>query len=511
MISYSEFIHKSPIEYLSDYTDDLSSDFSVSLNGKEIPCYTCRISKHPFNRPWPGHQRELEQTELASFVNIVADEEVSLSVKINKKYEKIMIRPFSKNVEFKDENGTVTFNLNEGQYVFATDNLHSPLFIFVTKPIICENPDSVTYYFGPGVHFPGKITLKDNETVYADKDAHVFGAIYANGAKNIKIYGNGLFDDSFEERFSAPCYSEYTNGNVKFYNCENVSVEGVLFKDSAIWCVNLFHCFNVSIDNIKVFGQWRYNTDGIDIVNSRDILIKSSFIHSFDDTITIKGILAYKDTNNENIVTDGCVIWCDWGKALEIGIETACKENKNIIFRNTDIIRGGNTYLDIQNGAYSETHHILFENINAEYNSFDTRPEFHIADGDFYTKENEKFVPSLIYIQNHRFIRDFLENGKWGLKAPWCYAEPLDEPLVDVSDIEFSTNHHIFFKNINVYYDEKIEKVDGKYNVPIRITSKLQDIRHYDIEIDNLSINGEKIEEKDVLLFIENSEKVIIK
>ena len=63
------------------------------------------------------------------------------------------------------------------------------------------------------------------------------------------------------------CYENYTNGNLKFYDCKDVTVEGVLLRDSAIWCVNLFHCENVLIDNIKVFGQWKYNTDGLDIVN----------------------------------------------------------------------------------------------------------------------------------------------------------------------------------------------------------------------------------------------------
>lgn len=57
--------------------------------------------------------------------------------------------------------------------------------------------------------------------------------------------------------------------------------------------VSLFHCFNVKIEDIKVFRQWRYNADGIDIVNPQNINIENSFIHSFDDTISVKGIDGY--------------------------------------------------------------------------------------------------------------------------------------------------------------------------------------------------------------------------
>lgn len=80
----------------------------------------------------------------------------------------------------------------------------------------------------------GKISLKSNESVYIDKDALVFGYIYADNAENINIFGNGLFDGSSEERISMHCYENFTNGNIKFYDCKNINVEGVLFRNSAI-------------------------------------------------------------------------------------------------------------------------------------------------------------------------------------------------------------------------------------------------------------------------------------
>ena len=59
MISSSVFTHENKHSGFR-YIEPISGDYRVFLNGKEIPVYTCRISKYPFNRLWPGHQREIE-------------------------------------------------------------------------------------------------------------------------------------------------------------------------------------------------------------------------------------------------------------------------------------------------------------------------------------------------------------------------------------------------------------------------------------------------------------------
>lgn len=486
MYSYSKFTHDNYKKSSFKYKEPISKDFKVKLNGEEIPVYTCRISKIPFNRPWPGYQRGIDQTELVSFVNIVSDEEINLEVEILSDYENIMIRPYSKGIEYTDNNGTVSFKLKEnGQFVFSCDDLHGCLYIFNSKPIAAPSRDEVTHYFGPGIHTPGKITLGDNESVYVDKDALVFGCIYAENAENIRVFGNGLFDDSCEGRIDINCYEEFTNGNIKFYDCRNVKVEGVLFRDSACWCINIFHCFDVTIDNIKVFGQWRYNTDGVDIVNSQNITVKNSFIHSFDDTVTIKGIDRYITTDNENITTDNCVMWCDWGRVCEIGLETACRTYKNIIFRNCDIIRAGAVALDIQNGDCAEVSDIVFENINVEYNSFDNVPVLQETEEQIYDRYGETFVPFLISIKNNRFRNEFYCDDTWGV--------PQNTAPIDLTGVKYACVHDVAVRNINVYYDEKIPKQDGKYNAPVYIDSLLDDVRFYNINVSNIKINGKKV------------------
>lgn len=77
MFSYSTFKHEYVIPHMS-IDIPLSADYRVFAKGEEIPVYTCRISRYPFNTYWPGYQRPIEQSEVASFVNLVGDETVKI-------------------------------------------------------------------------------------------------------------------------------------------------------------------------------------------------------------------------------------------------------------------------------------------------------------------------------------------------------------------------------------------------------------------------------------------------
>lgn len=490
MFSYSKF-DSANSHALWEYPEPISADYRVFLNGEEIPVYTCRISQYPFNRVWPDFQRPFDQSEQASFVNIVSDEDVRLEVIVNRSYQKVMIKPYSKEVGFTEDGDRIRFCLKEnGGYVLEADSYHHCLYIFNSKPVACPNRDEVTHYFGPGVHFSGKIHLHDNESIYVDKDALVYGCIFARGAKNIRIFGNGLFDDSSEARFYEHAYKATTNGNIKLYDCENVSVEGVSFRNSAIWCVSLFHCKNVILDGIKVFGQWRYNTDGVDIVNSRDVSVRNAFIHSFDDAVTIKGIDWYIESDNENIRIENSVLWCDWGKTCEVGIETACRKYRDIVFCNCDILRGGNTALDIQNGDCADVADVLFENIRVEYNSFDTPEVYQYTDDMVYGAADQIAIPNLISISNHRYRQAHYDG----------VGIVMEGTQVGTDGLRPGSVHDVTVRNIRVYYDEEIPKVDGKYHVPIVMRSCLEGVCYSNIAIENVVVNGVRLTKENAMI-----------
>ena len=123
------------------------------------------ISAYPFNRWWPGHQRQIEQSEEASFINIIADEDVTLNVTPLKRTDLSVarVRPRSKGISLTATGDNLTFTLSQsGGYVLEMGDYHGLLYIFVTPPV--EKPENVTHYFGKGIHRVGKIVLGSGDS-----------------------------------------------------------------------------------------------------------------------------------------------------------------------------------------------------------------------------------------------------------------------------------------------------------------------------------------------------------
>ena len=441
-------------------------DYTVHINDVPYTVKSCRVSKFPFNRPWPGKQRSADQTELAGFVCFYGDEQVTVKVSNTKLSGEAIIRPLSAKVAVTKDNDEYSFTLKEnGNYVFEIGGSHSPLHIFYGKPETSLDRESATHYFGPGLHYPGTITLKSNDTLYIDKDAYVFGSIYSEGAENLKICGGGVLDNSCERRIFENCYEPLTKGCLRIYNCKNVSISGIILLDSSTWTLALFDCDNVTIDNVKIIGQWRYNTDGIDIVNSRNVAVRNCFIRSFDDSVTLKAIYDHQKPI-ENITVENCVLWCDWGHTLQIGIETWAKEYRNITFKNCDIIHTSTVALAVDNGNAANIHDIVFENINIELRD-DSLPEvIQRSDNEHYPNENFVTEQTVICVDNHRFgIR---------VKCPDAIKR------LTFSD-DFGKISNIIFKNINVFSNSVVPKVN--------IVSDKNAKPFENIVIDNLVLN----------------------
>ncbi|MBQ6824944.1 MAG: hypothetical protein IJP27_09845 [Clostridia bacterium] len=396
------FARRDTVGFPSLYGDTrfLYEGYTVTVNGKPCPVRACRESAIPFNQPWPGYQRPLDQTEEAGYITFSADEEVTLRVECAAAFERATVRPLSKAVEVRRQENVVEFTLKEhGGYVLELDDYHHCLHVFY-NPIKVYS-EKATYHFGPGIHFVGVLELKDNESVYIDEEAIVFGSINSLGAENIRIFGGGVLHGGSERRIFEHCYENFTKGTIRLYNSKNIVIEDVILQDSATWILSLFNCSGVVIDGIKTVGHWRYNTDGIDVVNTSDVLIKNSFIRSFDDTVTLKAIYGY-DRPVENIVTEHCVLWCGWGRNCEIGLETDAPEYRNIVFRDCDLIHNSKVAIDIQNGSGGEIHDILFEDLRVEYQTA-TLPEIVQRAADQTYAPHGMGVPALIVAENRTF------------------------------------------------------------------------------------------------------------
>ncbi len=464
------------MDHLGSLRDsELSSLYRVFVEGKEIPVHFCRVSAVPYNTCWPGRQRSLDQTEEAAFVSFAAEKQAALEVEIQEETGKgdlrdadITVRPLKKAVHAAapDHNRVRLTVPGPGFYTLETNGPSKCLHIFVDSPEtlkLDEAGKTATYRFEKGVFDAGTIRLRSGESLYIGEDAVVYGTVEADDAENVRIFGRGVLDGSREERTDGSCLKY---GTLHIRNCENVIVSGIIFRDSSCWTATVIKSKNVTFKNVKAVGMWRYNTDGIDLVNSQNCTVEDCFLRTFDDGAVLKGLKAYDDENMENISVRGCVLWCDWGRALEIGAETCADRYENIVFEDCDIIHGDCILMDIQNGDRASVRGVTFRNIRCEYSKYQKKPVYQQDMSVPYPEGGDIFVPVL--------FKAHLYCGLWS------------------DDMIFGENRDILLENIEILKDFCIAVPE------IVLEGADEDHRTYNVRLADIRLNGEKMQASDV-------------
>jgi hypothetical protein len=347
--------------------EEPSNDFSVRIDGEPAFVYQARVSAMPVNQVWPGYQRPLDQTELASFAYFDIDGPVQVEITAHKPIDSVTIRPLSYGIQPVVSGQTISFRLEKRcPVVVEVNDWHNALHLFANPPET-NQPDPADPHvrsFGPGVHQAGRIVLHSGETLYIAGGAVVHGVVYAENAHDIRILGRGILDASHFDRFDA-------GPMVELRGCTRARIEGIVLRDPHVWTVMPAGCRDVHIANIKLIGLWRYNADGIDVVNSQDVLVEDCFVRSFDDSLVVKGLdhdAAFQspDTSVRNVRWRNCVVWNDWGRGLEIGAETQAPRMEQITFENCDIVHFVHRAMDIQHGDRALVRDVHFEGIRVE-------------------------------------------------------------------------------------------------------------------------------------------------
>lgn len=479
-----------------------NEDYIVKINGTEIDVNTCRVSKEPFNRRWPGHQRQIEQSEIAAFVSLETDEPVEFEIIPRVSFEKVDIRPQSLGIKPQTDGKSIKFRMEKPAYFTVEPyGRHGALHIFA-DPVKEYNKDNVIYY-GRGEHDVGMIELKSNQTLFIDEGAVVYACIKAQDAENIKIIGRGILDNSrnkeeilFEvnaDNNDADVRNAKRLHTIQLEYCTNIEIDGITIRDSLVYNIRPIGCHNLNISNVKIIGCWRFNSDGIDMHNCEDVHISNCFIRTFDDSICVKGFDFYQneeDMNHngkmydcfKNITVDNCVIWNDWGKCLEIGAETRAEEICGVHFKNCDIIHVMGPVLDCYNVDYADVHDVVYENINVEYD--DVIPQMIGQKNDAHKYEDEPSDPEnapLLINASVEYHKEYSAGGKRRGK-----------------------NRKMTFKNIHLF---------GRQKIKIGMFGYDSEHKCSDITIDGLFKNGQRISSLDECEYSCNEfcENVILK
>ncbi len=353
--------------------DELSKDYTVTIEGKTAPVYITKVAPaDPARRSMAMDDvaHSANYFDLASFSTFDMDAPVQVTVACPGGVHSAKILPTSAGVVSTITDGKLVFTVDrprlltievDGNWVGALHLFANP---FEEKPPRPHDPGVI--YFGPGIYgLPHGLKVHDGQTVYLAAGAILRGMgagvpVISLEGKNIKLRGRGIIDGTL-----CPTHTR----NLFFIHGSDISVEGVILRDSSTWNMPIRQSDRVSIKNVKIFGN-RANSDGIDVCNSRDVLIDGCFLRTLDDLIVIKtdrgqGPVARVEARN-------CVLWNQVAHALSIGAEL--RENVDgVVFKDCDVIHdtGREWTLRIYHCDSALISNVRFEDIRIEQS---TRP-----------------------------------------------------------------------------------------------------------------------------------------
>ena len=235
--------------------------------------------------------------------------------------------------------------------------------------------DPKTRFFGPGVHEPGVMTLKDGDQIYLAPGAVVYGALRGS-PRGAKIFGRGILDGSrFDEHHM-----------IRLANASDVQFSGITIRcGRKNWTNRLDRCERFTYRNVKVLS-FTNQGDGIDPCNSRHFLIDDCFLRCADDCIAVKAYTNnnYPDCpypparaqNVSGITVIGCVMaGYGFSDGFTIGNECDTETIEDIFVKDCDILlaRGNNAFgghaaFSVNCDGPAEIRNIRFENVRVGKN-----------------------------------------------------------------------------------------------------------------------------------------------
>ena len=374
-----------------------NDDFTVEIfrNGcwEEIFVYNTEVSDYAAN-PAAGYVQH--DMGFAMFTDAFA---APLKVRVTRRagtFSKVEIRPLSYGIVPNVQTpNSVEFELDDPAQKVSVEfdgNRMENLFILPDLPDTAIPMGANVTYFGPGVHNAGVIRIanESGRILYLDEGAVVLGRIEAENAANLTIRGRGVFCSSQEDHGAG------RRPQMEFRNCDNLKIEGILLRDTPNWTLKIVGSTGVHIDNIKEIG-WIMNSDGMDFICCRDVLVENTFQRNYDDNVTIKAFNATPEyiashTNTDGSYSDGaiwmvaglrdfevcnyeirnCVFWADKAHNMLVGPEARGIAFRNIRFHDNIVLEnrqddgiypGAMAVMIADDGTFED---IAFENIIVE-------------------------------------------------------------------------------------------------------------------------------------------------
>lgn len=348
--------------------EERSNAYAVQIEGQDIPVYVVKVAPADPARRWKAMDdkvRSAEYFDKAAFAYFDMQGPVVVTVACPEAIASAKVLPSSLNIVPLVEGRRLTLSLAEPKPVTieVNGNWVGALHLFANPPE-AEAPrpdDPNVVYFGPGIHKVAGVTVGSGKTVYVAAGAVVKGTADGRGpvftleGEHIVLRGRGVIDGSL-----CPTHSR----NLLLVRGKDITVEGVVFRDSSVWTIPIRQSERITVKNVKLLG-YRANSDGIDVCNSRDVVIEGCFLRTLDDLIVVKTDKGQGEARR--IVARKCVLWNEVAHALSVGAEIRDDVN-DVIFEDCDVIhdKGREWTLRVFHCDAARVSNVRFENIRIE-------------------------------------------------------------------------------------------------------------------------------------------------
>ena len=370
------------IVYPAPTGEPLSPDYRVSVAGQEAPVYMAKIAPADAERRWKAmddKKNSADYFDTAAFASFDMQGAVTVTVTVPKTVSAAKILPTTAGITPTIRGQSISFTVTSprnltveinGEWVKSLHLFANPMEADAPRP-----DDSHVIYFGPGIHEVSHLVVGDNQTVYVAGGAVVRAVIRPDEKFSISSYsGLRTYAPTFELRghnmairgrgiIDAGACTTHAR-NLIFVQGSDITLEGVILRDSSTWTIPIRQSDRVRVSNVKLLGH-RANSDGIDICNSRNVTVENCFIRTLDDLIVVKSNKGQGEVHH--IVAKGCVLWNQVAHALSVGAEL--RENvDDVVFTDCDVIhdQGREWSLRVYHCDAARVSNIRFENIRIE-------------------------------------------------------------------------------------------------------------------------------------------------
>jgi len=256
--------------------------------------------------------------------------------------------------------------------------------VFISGTVTLKS--HLTLSVASGAKIKGSLNDNDYPTVISDWNNNQvrYGCqkalVYADKVTDVTIEGGGTIDGSGDENpnwRNLTATSPDLSGTrrpmgVFLAESSNVTVQNITILGAGFWTLVNLENDGVHIDNVTINSNdpAAFQRDGMDVVDSKNVLIENSTVNSEDDSICLKTGLPPSDSKSgvANVtVKNSKVLGSYAANGLKLGTATTASFN-NILFENITVANVAQAAMAVESvdgGAISQ---ITYQNIQVTKN-----------------------------------------------------------------------------------------------------------------------------------------------